>query len=261
MTSKIYNTINGFTKTCQVKAGISLRSGGVSEPPYTSLNLASQVGDHPAAVIQNQHIFSTETGIKSLKYIRQIHSDIVINAEVITSALWNCEILNTPELIGDALISDKPGETLGVFTADCVPIFILDKATPAVGIVHAGWRGTLSQIVSKTLEQMKTCFGTNLANCLIHLGASIQRCCYTVNKDLISQFVNNFGDTVHDGLNLSLQTANYIQLIETGIRPECITISPICTSCRIDIFYSYRAEDGRTGRMLSYIQLNKTNED
>lgn len=258
MKPSIYHKINQFTETGKVHAGISLRVGGVSEPPYDSLNLASHVGDNPTAIIQNSQIFSNGTGINSLKSCNQIHSDIVINATQLTSTSLNGDKQNSVKTSGDALISAQQGDTLGIFTADCVPIFILDVTTPAIGIVHAGWRGTLAQIATKTLKKMKTCFGTIADNCLIHLGPSIQECCYSVSKDLITEFSLHFGENVHNGLNLSLQNANYSKLVEAGIAPASITISPMCTACSTDLFYSYRAEDGDTGRMLSFIRLNKT---
>jgi YfiH family protein len=255
----LYHPIDELTETSLVNAGISLRSGGVSKAPYTSLNLASHVGDNPAAVSQNQQLFSAHIGIKTLKYCRQIHSDAVINADTVTTLYWNDENQNVSEKTGDALISTQQGETLGIFTADCVPIFILDVASPAIGIAHAGWRGTLARIATKTLAEMKTKFGTIAENCVIHLGPSIQKCCYTVSPDLISQFVKHFGSAVHNGLNLSLQTANFCQLVDVGVTSESISISPFCTACCTDNFYSHRAEGGQTGRMFSFIQLIRAN--
>ena len=251
----MYHTINELADMSFVNAGISLRCGGVSKAPYASFNLASHVGDNPAAVSQNQRIFSAHSGINALKYCRQIHSDFVLNADAVKTSFWNDENRNVPKKTGDALISAQQGDALGVFSADCVPIFILDTATPAIGMVHAGWRGTLARIAAKTLAQMQASFGTIAKNCLIHLGTSIQKCCYTVSADLISQFVKHFGSIVHNGLHLSLQTANFCQLVEAGVTPESISTSPFCTACCTDKFYSYRAEGEQTGRMLSFIQL------
>ncbi len=255
MTTNLYYTINELADTGLVNAGISLRCGGVSKAPYVSLNLASHVGDNPDAVSQNQRIFSTETGIKALKYCHQIHSDSVQNADSIATSFWNIKEQNVPEKTGDALISAQQGDALSIFTADCVPIFILDVATPAIGIAHAGWRGTLARIAVKTLAQMKNSFGTHAENCLIHLGPSIQECCYTVSPDLIYKFVQHFGSTVHNEQNLSLQTASFRQLVDIGVTSESVSISPFCTACHTDKFYSHRAEGGKTGRMLSFIQL------
>lgn len=156
---------------------------------------------------------------------------------------------------GDALVSAQRGVALGIFTADCVPVFILDRATPAIGIAHAGWRGTLAQVAVNALARMKTRFGTIAGNCIIHLGPSIQECCYTVSPELITQFAAHLGSTVHDGKHLSLQTPNIRQLVEAGVPADAISVSPFCTACCTDKFYSYRAEGGITGRMLSFIEL------
>jgi len=156
---------------------------------------------------------------------------------------------------GDALVSAQRGVALGIFTADCVPVFILDIATPAIGIAHAGWRGTLSRVAVNALARMKKCFGTIAGNCLIHLGPSIQKCCYTVSPELITQFAEHFGSTVHDGKHLSLQIANIRQLDEAGVPAAAMSVSPFCTACCTDNFYSHRAEGEITGRMLSFIEL------
>ena len=247
---KTYQTIQELEATGIVTAGITLRQGGVSRAPYTSLNLAEHVGDDADAVATNRKIFFQQSGLTDLHYCRQIHSDRVIDADRTAGAV----LKQHPE--ADALVSTRRGVPLGIFTADCVPIFILDLATPAVGIAHAGWRGTLARIAVNTLAKMQNCFGTLATNCQVHLGPSIQKCCYTVSTELLNQFTEHFGSTVHNGTNLSLQTANVNQLTEIGVPTSAISVSPLCNACRTDLFYSHRAEAGQTGRMLSYIQLN-----
>ena len=255
MTTRLYHTIEELTNTSIANAGISLRSGGFSKAPYSSLNLAFHVEDDPTTVFQNQKRFSSNAKIKKLKYCKQIHSDIVLKDETVPYAAWNGKNLNVFAETGDAIISTQQGETLGIFTADCIPIFILDVDTPAIGIAHAGWRGTLARIASKTIIKMKTNFGTQTQNCLVHLGPSIQKCCYTVNTELLDQFVNHFGNEVKNKNRLCLQTANLIQMVDIGVPNDAISISPFCSSCHTDKFYSYRAEGGKTGRMLSFVQL------
>lgn len=250
---RLYHAIEEFQATGVVTAGISLRHGGVSHAPYTSLNLAEHVGDDESAVATNRDMLFQQANLKNLHYCRQIHSASVIDVDNGAGTIP----ADPPE--ADALVSARRGIALGIFTADCVPIFILDHAAPAIGIAHAGWRGTFARIAVNTLAQMKASFGTLATNCQIHLGPSIQKCCYTVSTELLDQFAERFGSTVHDGKNLSLQDANLNQLVEAGLPPTSISVSPLCTACRTDIFYSHRAENGRTGRMLSFIQLNTEN--
>ena len=247
---KIYHPIQELEATGDITAGVSLRHGGVSRSPYASLNLAEHVDDDPNAVAANREIFFQKTGLTDLRYCRQVHGTDVINGTDLPPPIPT----QPPE--ADALVTDQREVTLGIFTADCVPIFILDVATPAIGIAHAGWRGTFARIAVNTLAQMKTLFGTVAANCQIHLGPSIQKCCYTVSTALLTQFTNRFGDTVGSGTNLNLQLANVNQLIQVGVPAAAISVSPFCTACRTDLFYSHRAEDGQTGRMLSFIRRN-----
>ena len=241
----IYRSIQEFEKTGLVRAATSLRHGGVSQAPYASLNLAEHVEDCPKAVATNREIFFAQAGVKNLVYCHQIHGARVVEAESVSDARETA----------DAIISAKPRSAIGVFTADCVPVFLLDTATPAIGIAHAGWRGTLANIAVHTLARMKKTLGTAAEDCLVHLGPAIKKCCYTVSTELVAQFVEHFGSSVHDGTQLDLQEANVIQLVKTGVPPSAISVSPFCTACCTEHFYSHRAEGGKTGRMLSFIQL------
>ena len=217
---KIYYPIQELEATGIVTAGVSLRCGGVSRSPYASLNLAEHVGDDPNAVAANRALFFEQTGSADLHYCRQIHSTEVIDVHEEAPMIPKLR----PE--ADALISARCGVTLGIFTADCIPVFILDVVTPAIGIVHAGWRGTLAGIAVNAFTRMSTRFGTLATNCQIHLGPSIQKCCYTVSTELLDQFTERFGSTVRNGTNLSLQAANINQLIEIGLPATAISVSP-----------------------------------
>ena len=116
----IYRSIQEFEKTGLVRAATSLRPGGVSQAPYASLNLAEHVEDCPKAVATNREIFFAQAGVKNLVYCHQIHGARVVEAESVIDARETA----------DAIISAKPGSAIGVFTADCVPVFLLDTATP-----------------------------------------------------------------------------------------------------------------------------------
>jgi YfiH family protein len=251
----LYHTIPTVEKTGLVQAITSMRHGGVSQPPYHSLNLADSVDDHPEAVIANRCIFFDQIGldIQNFVFCRQIHSDCVrlVNRVDTSSSL--------PLAEADAMITNQPSLALGVFTADCIPIFIVDIVTPAIGIVHAGWRGTLAGITTKTIKAMERHFATEPSNCLAHLGPSIQKCCYTVSSLLADKFQDTFGPEVRCGKGaLSLQMANLLQLRQVGLPQAAISIAQLCTACRTDLFYSHRAEGGNTGRMLSLIRLSES---
>ena len=250
---KTHHLIPEFQATGLVTAGISLRCGGVSEAPYGSLNLGEHVGDDRAAVRTNRKILSQQVCLKALHYCSQVHGDTVINVDDTSRP----SVEGLPE--ADALVTSRGDVALGIFTADCVPIFILDPATPAIGLAHAGWRGTFAEVAAKTLAHMRTHFGTAPGNCLIHLGPAIQKCCYTVSDELLTQFTDRFGSTVRKGRNLDLHAANVCQLMAAGVPVDSISLSAFCTACRTDLFYSHRAENGHTGRMLSFIQCRAEN--
>ena len=180
----------------------------------------------------------------------QVHGNKV---EVIFRSPETCPL---PLAEADAIVTNQVDLVIAVFTADCIPIFILDPHTCSIGIIHAGWRGTYKFITTEAIQSMQKHFGTNPANCLIHLGISIQQSCYQVSQDLADQFERHFGPDVRTSDNkLNLQTANVQQLVNVGVPFESISISPLCTACRTDLFYSFRVEGESAGRLVSFIRL------
>ena len=250
-----YISIPSFQGTNLVVAAISTRIGGVSQRPYESLNLAYHVGDDPKAVNENRIRFCKALGIdiNSLVLAQQIHGDrvAVIDDPQAGFGAYNHD-LAIPGT--DAMITKSNAVSLAILTADCVPVLILDPVKKVVGISHAGWRGLIKEIVFKTILMMKDTFNTNPMDCLVAIGPSIGSCCYEVSKDLIDQFHEAFGmESVNNKLNLQL--AAKIQLVNAGVKDENITVQEICTSCENNLLYSYRADGGATGRMMSVIRL------
>jgi YfiH family protein len=159
----------------------------------------------------------------------------------------------------DAMISRSPGIAIGVETADCVPVLLVDPGTPAIAAIHAGWRSTVKKIVQKTVRKMKDEFGTDPAGLTAAIGPAIGPECYEVDEPVMGPVREAFPFwrevTVprgSDRWSLDLVKANVIELIHSGVREDHIYSLGLCTSCRSDLFYSFRAE-GRTGRMLSAI--------
>lgn len=197
--------------------------------------------------IWQEHGFGTRLGNPPAEVtLRQIHSDLV----------WNAHGLKDREHPGDALISNEPGRSIGVRTADCVPILLLDVRRRAVAAVHAGWRGTASQIVTRAVEKMAADFGTLPGNLHAALGPSIRECCYEVSWDVASRFTALFPeDTRPPGKRqLSLTEANRRHLQAAGVPPEGIFDCGLCTSCLSRHFFSFRREPQDPGRMLASIR-------
>ncbi len=181
-----------------------------------------------------------------LATVQQIHSDKVLVAD-------HAGCIGE----GDALISNQPGITLSVRTADCLPILMADTRNLAVAAVHAGWRGTLLEIVPKTVQAMGEQFGTRPDDLVIAVGPGIGACCFEVGPDVASQFSALFPERV------DLNRKTKIDLVETNLRllgrndgrMRQIATSGLCTCCQPNLFHSYRRDRDQAGRMVSAIRL------
>ncbi|MDD5355969.1 MAG: peptidoglycan editing factor PgeF, partial [Candidatus Omnitrophica bacterium] len=152
----------------------------------------------------------------------------------------------------DAFITKEKGVALSVFVADCLPVFLIDKRSKAVGLVHAGWKGTKSSIVKKTIIMMQQSFGSRPKDLTALLGPSIRKCCYEVGQEFLKYFKRGV-DIRDDKLYLDLTGINYLQLKEIGVPDGNIFDSGICTSCQNDKFFSYRKEKDSCGRQMALI--------
>ncbi len=162
----------------------------------------------------------------------------------------------------DALLTDRCETAIGVYTADCAPLLLFDPPHRAVGAVHAGWRGTVLRIAEKAVAAMTAHFGTRPSDLLAAIGPTIGPCCYEVGREVLDQMTQALPrwNTVVFPLNgekamINLQEANRLQLLEAGIPSDRIGVLPLCTSCRRDLFYSFRGEGGKKGQMLNLIML------
>ncbi len=259
--------------------GFSTRPGGISSASDVHgekvLNLGFTNWDTRENVLENRRRFQSALGATDLTLatLKQFHSDVIHVFE------------NTPAepCRGDASLTRKPLLLLGVQTADCVPVLLVDPATRAVAAIHAGWRGTLQRIVPKTMGRMQMEFGTKPAGLLAALGPSIGGCCYEVGTEVASGFHAQFsnasewfdelrtGDEPNPlqwlnmkppghqpppkGVLLDLRKANRAQLLEAGLRGKNIFTSDLCTACRRDLFFSYRKEGAPSGRLLSVVGI------
>jgi polyphenol oxidase len=173
---------------------------------------------------------------ESIATLRQIHSDIVLNAEGRTGCLGE----------GDALLSNTPGRIVAVRSADCLPILLVDAANRTVAAVHAGWRGTARQIARQAADAMWRHFDTRVGNLHAAMGPAIGVCCYEVGPEVAAEFGQS-GRTYID-----LAAINREQLVAAGVPEEQIYSAKFCTRCRADDFWSYRREKEGAGRMFSF---------
>ncbi len=242
-----------------------LNGSGVIQAFSTKMygNLALHTGDDPRMVIQRRRRFLEATGLSLNNLVAGVQTHGV-NVQVVTRNLSGLGAYDYDTAIPDtdALITGYFDIILSVFTADCVPIFIYDPVTPAIGLVHAGWRGTLQQIVAATIAKMKTVFNTEPARCKVAIGPAIGVECFTVDEKVAAQFASIFPGAVRtrrQDYQVDLVEFNIWLLTASGVRTESIINSGLCTGCLRDRFYSYRAEYGTTGRMMGIISLQKPN--
>ena len=243
--------------------GISTRHGGVSKGAFDSLNLGLHVEDELNDVRRNRDIFFE--GLELPKgqgtTCQQVHGSKVVK---ITKAQAGSGMYEFDESIRDAdgLITNEPGIPLMLFFADCTPILIADPVKKAIGVAHGGWRGTVASIGAKTVELMVKEYGSRPEDLLAGIGPAIGPCCYEVGAEVIKQFRDAFPDFYdkiiideNGGQHLNLWKANQLQLIKAGIKPENIDVAGVCTACNHRQFFSYRADNGKTGRIAAVLSI------
>jgi len=186
--------------------------------------------------------------------VHQVHGENIVRIDELN-------IIRSRAVHADALMTDVPGLAVGVETADCVPVLLFDPARPAVAAVHAGWRSTVKKIVQKAVNRMHEEFRSDPSRLIAAIGPAICGKCYEVDEPVIGPVQEAFSfwrDVAAprgvDRWSLDLVKANRHELLQIGLAAKNIHVAGMCTSCRKDLFYSYRAE-GKTGRMLSVIML------
>lgn len=255
-------------------AGFSTRWGGASEGDYSSLNCGLHVKDDPRRVIENRGRLALALNVPFEAWTcgEQVHGR---NVAVVTRVKRGKGRLANEDAIPDtdALITNEPDVLLISYYADCVPLYFYDPVRRVVGLAHAGWKGTVQQIARHTVEAMSETYGTDAADVLAATGPSIGSCCYEVDRNVIERIDECLTELNSDDnerrniykqgqkegkFMLNLQQLNRQIMIKAGILPSHIEICEICTGCRTDLFFSYRKENGSTGRMVSWIGLNVT---
>ena len=262
----------------------STRHGGVSRGyGGNTLNLGFTQHDSRVAVERNRELFLKELGVANgrkmwpLVSLRQIHSDLIHRVD------------RMPEqpLAGDGMVTDTPGLLLAVQTADCLPIILVDRKRRAVGVFHAGWRGTVKRIVEKGVGEMRKHFKSDPRDLVAAIGPGVQGCCYEVGDEVRTKFEAQFAyasslfrevkesDPVREKypllfltarapghselpvkLFLDLVEANRRQLLDAGVLAKNIDTAAPCTACHTELLFSFRAEKGVTGRMMGAAGIN-----
>ena len=264
--------------------GFSTRGGGFSRAyGKTDLNLGFTKDDAKSAVDRNRTAFLRELGARAggrttrpfsapIVTLRQVHSDVIHCVESVPAQ----------PLTGDGLLTATPGLLLAIQTADCLPVILVDAKRRALGVFHAGWRGTVRRIVEKGVGEMQRRFGSRARDLKAAIGPGIHGCCYEVGEEVRTKFESQFSygaslfheiaesdpvrekypllfltarapghSTLPKKIFLDLVEANRGQLLAAGVPAKSIEASSLCTNCNPDALFSYRAEKGKTGRMMA----------
>ena len=267
-----------LSKLAWLVHALSTRHGGVSRPYGGNvLNLGFTKHDSRAAVERNRELFLKELGVANgrrswpLVSLRQIHSDLI----------YRIDRMPEQTLAGDGIVTDTRGLLLAVQTADCLPIILVDRKRRAVGVFHAGWRGTVKRIVEKGVGEMRKHFKSDPRNLVAAIGPGVQGCCYEVGEEVRTRFEAQFAyanslfrevkdsDPVREKypllfltarapghgelpvkLFLDLVEANRRQLLDAGVLAKNIDAVGPCTACHTELLFSFRGEKGVTGRMM-----------
>jgi YfiH family protein len=242
-------SFNHLEPWSELTQGAFTRQGGVSDPPYDSLNASFAVQDKPESVRTNRQLLARAVGWDPSRIVSagQVHG-----RQAVAVGRGN---LGGPDLVGtDALVTDEPGVLLMLKFADCVPVILWDPVRRVVGLAHAGWRGTILGTPGAALELMVGKYGSRPSDMLVGIGPSIGPCCYEVGPEVAEAAGRKFAGTDvlrRNGggkLHLDLWGANAETLMRLGVPEENVATAAICTRCHHDLFFSHRAAGGLTGR-------------
>lgn len=261
-------TFSHFSGYPEIVHFSTIRNGGKSEGIYQTLNLGFHSGDEESYVQANRKILSDALDInpEQLVFAVQTHSASVakINAEALT---WTDTIRREQLNETDALITNEPNICIAVKTADCIPVLLYDPQRKAAAAIHAGWRGTVGRIVSKTIEVMTHEYGTQPEDLIAGIGPGIGPNVYQVGPEVVQivhkQLGENHGfihyyslkDNAPKAPYLNLWEANHIQLLESGIPEKNIEVAELCTFSHPADFYSARRDGAASGRLATGIMI------
>ncbi len=249
--------------TGMVEHCFTTRQGGCSQGIFSSLNLSFTRGDSRECVEENYRRLAEALGSRPENFVTtdQTHTTNVIRVGREDMGIGVTR--PRPYTDVDGLVTNEAGVVLSTFYADCVPLYFVDTKNRAIGMSHSGWRGTVGRMGKATLLKMQQEFGTRPQDVVAAIGPSICQDCYEVSRDVAEAFMEEFKghekeiliDKENDKYQLDLWQANRIVLEESGVKPENIAVTNICTCCNPDLLFSHRASHGKRGNLGGFIYL------
>ena len=247
-----YLQFPGLADFPELVHGIFTRHTGYSQPPFHSLNVAAGIGDDQQTVAKNRKLIAQTLDCGELVFTRQTHGcEVLVLDRSHDGSLTRAT--GRGQRLGDALVTNLVSTCLVIQVADCQSVVLYEPQVGVIANIHAGWRGSIKNIVGRTVESMVTRFGCRPANIRAAVGPSLGPCCaefINYRTEIPSEFWSYKDDRDH----FDFWTLSVDQLKACGVRREHIDQSRICTKCRTDLFFSYRAE-GTTGRFASVVGL------
>ncbi len=259
-----YLTFKGFEKYDFMNHAFSTRVGGVSSNEFKSLNLSFSRGDDAKCVEENYKIFCSALKFDPSLMVRalQVHGNVIkkISGEDIKDKNFKSSVF--PET--DGFITNGPGIVLATFHADCPAIFMIDPVQKAVGLAHAGWRGTVKKIAVSLLDAFIADYNSSKDNILCALGPGIGKCCFEVSKSIVPEFekldIKNSYSVESENkykINIDLLEVNRQIILKAGLPAKNIFKSDVCTVCNRDLLFSHRATNGKRGNNAAFISILK----
>jgi YfiH family protein len=239
------------------------RHGGSSQDDYKSLNMSFREGDEEFRVLQNWDRLATAFAIPMEQFlvVNQVHGDTIFAIIPHGSFFFSSDELNY-----DAIVTNRTDLAICIKTADCVPVFIVDKVKKVIAVVHAGWKGTALEISAKVVRLMQKQYRSLPQDILAAIGPSIGLCCYEVDQVTAEAFrgQNNSDIFLQQGKKkdkwmLDLPEANRRQLLEANVPESNIEVAGYCTNCNQDMFFSHRGSGGITGRQVNFMMIKSDN--
>lgn len=256
-----YLTYNSLSEIDFINHAFSTRLGGVSTDEFTCMNLAFNRGDSPENVTENYKRFCKSAGFdyESLTASSQDHHTFVraVTKENVGVGIYKPKDIESV----DALITNEPGVTLVTYYADCTPLFFVDTKQKAIGLAHAGWRGTVGRIGDNVIKKMQSLYGSDPSDIKAAIGPAISVCCYEVDKPCADNFLaldeldsTKFVFPKGNGkFMIDLLETNRQILVHAGVKNENITVSDVCTNCNSELLWSHRATKGHRGTMSAFM--------
>ncbi|RYL95408.1 peptidoglycan editing factor PgeF [Sporolactobacillus sp. THM7-4] len=253
-----------------ISSGISLRTGGSSSAPFSSLNLGLHVNDDPDRVIENRRILAKQIGFPLNRWVcaEQVHGTKIARVTQ-QDAGSGAESLGDVISGVDGLYTTEPDLLLALCFADCVPVYFYSREPVAVGMLHAGWRGTVHRGAAKMVEVWGKTLGIRPESIHAIVGPAINGRDYEVDERVITEVrkleKSIWREAVIPAGNghylLNLKTLNRQILLRSGVPEKQVTVTGYCTNTHPELFYSYRLEKGRTGRMIGFIGMKDEGKD